>query len=162
VANRISVVPTGVLAGCLAAFVVAALAVPAQAPSAPAAAAKQPQSAAEAGAIAVPAFDVISVKPDKDSQDIRVGFTSDGVHGTGVPVRFLLTEGFLINRDQLVGEPGWVSSERFTVDAKVAGADAAAFTKLTFDQRRSMFRQILVEQFKLTTHTETGNSRCMN
>jgi uncharacterized protein (TIGR03435 family) len=105
--------------------------------------------------VVIPQFDVISVKPGKDSMT-RMQFTPDGLRGSGVTVRFLLYEGYGgINHEQVIGEPAWSNTQGFDIEAKVAPADAAALGKMTFEQRRTMFRSILTDRFKLVVHHET-------
>jgi uncharacterized protein (TIGR03435 family) len=105
--------------------------------------------------IVIPQFDVISVKPAKDSMT-RMQFTPDGLRGTGVTVRFLLYEGYGgINNEQVIGEPGWTSTDGFDIEAKVAPADVPTLAKMTFEQRRTMFQSILADRFKLAVHHET-------
>jgi uncharacterized protein (TIGR03435 family) len=120
-----------------------------------------PSSAPDGGKTAdahvvVPLFDVISVKPNKDSNGTRVQFTPDGMRGTGVTVRFLLYEGFGgINSNQVIGEPGWASTDGFDIEARVLPADVPTLAKMTFEQRRTMFQSILADRFKLAVHHET-------
>jgi uncharacterized protein (TIGR03435 family) len=105
--------------------------------------------------IAIPQFDVISIKPSRDTMT-RVQFTPDGIRGSGVVVRFLLYEGYGgINQCQIIGEPAWSTGEGFDIEAKVAAADLPTLAKMTFDQRRTMFQQILADRFKLVVHHET-------
>jgi uncharacterized protein (TIGR03435 family) len=111
---------------------------------------------APAAAIVAPAFDVISVKPNKDSNGTRMQFTPNGLHGIGVTVRFLLYEGYGgINSNQVIGEPPWSSTDGFDIEAKVAPADVATLGKMNFEQRRAMFQSILADRFKLVVHHET-------
>ena len=105
--------------------------------------------------IVIPQFDIISVKPAKDSMT-RMQFTPDGLRGTGVTVRFLLDEGFGgIDNEQVIGEPAWSSTEGFDIEAKVAPADVPTLGKMAFEQRRTMFQSILADRFKLVVHHET-------
>jgi uncharacterized protein (TIGR03435 family) len=60
----------------------------------------------------------------------------------------------LVLSDQIVGLPGWANSQRFDIEAKVAGDDTAAFHKLSLDQVRAMGRPILVDRFKFAGHEE--------
>ena len=137
------------LAAALAAPVVFAQQV--MPPSSPAAGGK----AADA-AIVAPPFDVISVKPNKDSHGTRMQFTPDGLRGTGVTVQFLLYEGYGgINSNQVINEPAWAGSDGFDIEAKVLPADVPTLAKMTFEQRRTMFQSILADRFKLTVHHET-------
>jgi uncharacterized protein (TIGR03435 family) len=105
--------------------------------------------------IKIPQFDVISVKPSKDN-GTRMQFTPDGMRGTAVTIEFLLFEGFGgINQNQVIGEPSWANAEGFDIEAKVAPEDLPTMSKLTFEQRRTMFQQVLTERFKLVAHHET-------
>ena len=105
--------------------------------------------------LTIPQFDVISVKPGKDTRT-QMQFTPDGLRGTGVTVRFLIYEGYGgINHQQVIGEPAWSSTEGFDIEAKVALADVPTLSKMTFEQRRTMFQSILADRFKLVAHHET-------
>jgi len=104
----------------------------------------------------IPQFDVISVKPDKTNSGMtRMMMTPDGINATNVPIHMLITQSYALNDDQILGEPGWAKSDRFDIEAKVAGPDVPTIDKLTLDQRRSMNRQILTDRFKLAAHNET-------
>jgi uncharacterized protein (TIGR03435 family) len=103
-----------------------------------------------------PTFDVISVKPNhSDFHGITLNYTPDGLRATNIPIFFLIKEAFALNDDQLIGIPGWVHSEKYDIDAKVAEADVPSIHNLTHDQRRQMILQILADRFKLTYHRET-------
>jgi uncharacterized protein (TIGR03435 family) len=105
--------------------------------------------------IKIPQFDVISVKPSKDNAT-RVQFTPDGMHGTSVTTEFLLFEGFGgLSQSQVIGEPSWSTADGFDIEAKVAAVDLPTLARMTFEQRRTMFQQILVDRFKLVAHHET-------
>jgi uncharacterized protein (TIGR03435 family) len=105
--------------------------------------------------IKIPQFDVISVKPSNDNRT-RVQFTPDGMRGMGVTTQFLLFEGFGgINQNQVIGEPSWATTEGFDIEAKVAAEDLPTLARMTFEQRRTMFQQILADRFKLVAHHET-------
>jgi uncharacterized protein (TIGR03435 family) len=104
----------------------------------------------------VPAFDVVSVKPNKgDSMMSRIMMTPDGVSVTGVPLHMLLREALGVSDNQLVGEPGWVNSDRFDIEAKVAADDAPKLKTLTPQQHWAMFLPIFEERFGLKFHHET-------
>jgi uncharacterized protein (TIGR03435 family) len=117
------------------------------------------QTQAPAAAIQPPAFDVISVKPNKSSLGayglVTTEFTADGFRGTNVPIHSLLLQAYGLHEGEIIGEPAWANSEVFDIEAKVAGPDVAAFSKLDSDQLQAMLRQILTERFKLTVHRES-------
>jgi uncharacterized protein (TIGR03435 family) len=97
-----------------------------------------------------PAFDVSSVKRVVD----RPGFSAVGVHPGGrfvansSTVRGLISIAYGLPDVQIVGGPAWMDADRFevmaTTRADVTAADA-----------RAMLRALLVDRFRLTTHTET-------
>lgn len=105
----------------------------------------------------LPKFDVISVRPNKTTPGGAFGlvtteFTADGFRGTNVPAHTLLQQAYGLHEGQIVAEPEWAKSEVFNIEAKVAGPDIAAFSKLPYDRRQAMFRQILAERFNLAAH----------
>jgi uncharacterized protein (TIGR03435 family) len=143
------------LAGAVALVFVFAHLAPAQSPPPPPPPGLAPLPTKPDPTVVIPQFDVISVKPGKDTMT-RMQFTPDGLRGSGVTVRFLLYEGYGgINHEQVIGEPAWSNTQGFDIEAKVAPADAPALGKMTFEQRRTMFQSILADRFKLVVHHET-------
>ena len=148
-----------VLAACVAvlASTVCGLELSAQS-QAPAASTATAAPTVVAAPIQTPSFDVISVKPNKSSIGARglivTEFTADGFRGVNVPVHTLLLEAYGLHEGESFGEPAWADSEVFDIEAKVAGPDVVAFTKLDSNQREAMLRQILVERFNMTAHYE--------
>jgi uncharacterized protein (TIGR03435 family) len=102
---------------------------------------------------------VISVKPDKSSLGayglVTTEFTADGFRGTNVPIHSLLLQAYRLHEGEIFGEPAWANSDVFDIEAKVAGSDVAAFSKLDSDQLQAMLRQILTERLQLVAHRET-------
>jgi uncharacterized protein (TIGR03435 family) len=69
-------------------------------------------------------------------------------------MRFLVSRAFNSNnRDQIVGLPSWVDSERFDVNAKAPSTGPAA-ASLDQDALAPMVRALLAERFKMTYHME--------
>lgn len=101
---------------------------------------------------AVPSLDVISVKPNKSGSR---GMSMGPMSATNVPVHLLLTQAYHLYDDQLIGEPAWAKTDRFDVTGKVAASDEATVAKLTQDQKRVFFQQMLKERFGLVVHHET-------
>jgi len=101
-------------------------------------------------------FDVVSVKMhNPDIGESRMQLLPDGVRLSNLPLQDLIVQAYgLVLSDQIVGLPGWVNSERFDIEAKVASGDVAAFRKLTLDQIRTMARPILTDRFKFAGHEE--------
>lgn len=121
--------------------------------TAPAEAAKPPADSAPAK---LPEFSVASIKPDKSgSMGVRIMFGPDNFTATNIPLKMVIREAFDVNDDQVTGEPGWIDSDRYDIDAKVDSSDVAAMKDLSFDQRKAMVRALLVERFGLKYHQET-------
>jgi uncharacterized protein (TIGR03435 family) len=106
--------------------------------------------------VALPAFDVVSIKQNKSGSGmVRIMTKSDGYSATNVSLKMLLQGAYGIREDLMSGLPSWTESTRYDIDAKVAGSDVDALKKLSPEQRRSMLKPVLVDRFKLNVHTET-------
>ncbi len=104
----------------------------------------------------LPKYDVATIKPTSGSDGrIAFMFVPDGISLSGVPVQMLLREAFHVEDDHILGAPGWVKTNRWDVQAKVAPEDAPKLENLKFDERRSMIVPLLVERFNLKYHHET-------
>ena len=99
-----------------------------------------------------PAFDVVSIKPTVSNRGGGPGpfiSTSDGrLFGRG-SLEFFLQYAYGLQSFQLVGGPGWISSDRFDVEAKEPPGGSH------YSQFPQMLRPVLTERFKLTAHRET-------
>jgi uncharacterized protein (TIGR03435 family) len=121
-------------------------------PATPAPPAAQPQ-----GDSAQPlAFDVVSIRPyPRNNMMISIRTTPDGVSVSGMPMHMVLREAFGVTNDQLLGEPGWVATDRYDVEGKVAPEDAPKLKLLSTDQRWTMLLPALEERCNLKFHHET-------
>jgi uncharacterized protein (TIGR03435 family) len=109
-----------------------------------------------APAVSLPAFDVVSIKPSKaDSTMIGVRIAQDGIFISGMPLHMMLREAFGVSNDRLVGEPGWMNSGRFDVDAKVAAEDVPKLKALTLQQCWAMLLPVFEDRLALKFHHET-------
>jgi uncharacterized protein (TIGR03435 family) len=118
-----------------------------------------------AGATALAAYDVVSVKaqdPNQKITDIRVENTPDGIHASG-PLGMLLRVAYgsfkeLPTDDSVVGLPDWARTQIFNVDAKMSPEQVAAFAKLDKQQqeaaREAMLQALLEDRFQLKIHRE--------
>jgi uncharacterized protein (TIGR03435 family) len=106
--------------------------------------------------VKMPAFDVVSVKPNKLGSGNMSWMTKpDGYACVNISLKTLIASAYGVRQDLVSGGPGWVESQGFDVDAKVAGEDVEALKKLTGPQRNSMLQPLLADRFKLKVHTET-------
>ncbi len=106
--------------------------------------------------VKVPAFDVVSIKPNKSASGIvRVMFKPDGYAATNVSLKMLIQRAYSVKEDQISGGPGWANSSRFDIDAKVAGSDVPDLQKMKNEDRGLLLQPLLADRFKLTIHHET-------
>jgi uncharacterized protein (TIGR03435 family) len=104
----------------------------------------------------VPNFEVSTIKPTTANDGRRMMMIMpDGISMQGIPVQILLQHAFGVEEDRIVGAPGWVKSNRYDIQAKVAPEDAPKLDKLKMEQRREMLLPLLVERFNLKYHHET-------
>ena len=80
--------------------------------------------------------------------------TPDGVSLQGVPMRLLLPQAFGVEEDRILGEPAWVKSNRYDIEAKVEPDNAPKLKDMKVEQRNAMMLQLLVDRFNLKYHYE--------
>jgi len=96
------------------------------------------------------AFDVISIKPDKDGHGLDAGPQPGGRYtARNVPAGFLVTEAFGIREYQIIGAPKWLNDERYDILAKIDSPK-----QIGDEQLRPLLRALLVDRFRLKYHTE--------
>jgi uncharacterized protein (TIGR03435 family) len=108
-----------------------------------------------------PAFEVASIKPNKSgSGSSHSGFDDGRFTATNIQLKTLLQyDAYEIPGPQILGGPGWLSSERFDIEAKVDDTVANQLKTLGRDQgnllRKLLVQQLLADRFKLAVHWET-------
>ena len=133
---------------CLACSALAARGAGAQAPASADAAQLTPQQ--------LPVFDVVSIKPyGPTNLRISIHTNPDGMAVSGMPMHMILREVFGVTNDRLLGEPAWVTTSRYDVDAKVSPDDAPKLKQLTQEQRWAMLLPALEDRCALKFHHET-------
>lgn len=106
-----------------------------------------------------PAFDVISVKPDRaGGPPRRTGAEGNRFIAENVPLILLIVYAYRGGGDdlalfsnQVIGGPSWLSTDRFDIEAKLEGDIRAIPTRQTW----LMVQSLLENRFKLRTHWET-------
>jgi uncharacterized protein (TIGR03435 family) len=114
------------------------------------------QTATPAGAAKkIPAYDVVSIKPNNSGPN-HLSITVDDGNFTAenVDLATLIQDAYGYKRDQIIGLDGSISSARFDIRAKVLDPDIKALDALSGAERGSMLRAILIERFHLKFHTE--------
>jgi len=113
------------------------------------------QSSTQKTTAPLPAYDVASIKPGKSDMGTMLMFRLDGFSAKGMNLKSLIREAYGIENDQILGAPGWLTTQTYDIEAKVDGADATALGKLSEEQRKLMFQSFLRERFQLKAHLET-------
>ena len=115
----------------------------------------------------MPAFEVVSIRPNKSgSDDDRTNSTPDGFTARNVPLQLVILGAYHIGDSDLMsgarlipGAPSWIQSDRYDIQAKMSDSDIAELRKLSSDQqaeqKRLMLQSLLADRFKLTLHRET-------
>jgi uncharacterized protein (TIGR03435 family) len=112
-------------------------------------------SAAPVATAPLPAYDVVSIKPNKSgSGGWGINSNNSDYAATNVSIKTLLENAYDIKENLISGVSGPIASARFDVHAKIVEPDLPALKKLTNQQRRSMLLPFLKERFHLKAHTE--------
>jgi uncharacterized protein (TIGR03435 family) len=98
-------------------------------------------------------FDVATIKPntDNDNRFAYRGLPGGTLSATGVPLKMLIMEAYDIKSFQVSGEPGWVNTAKWDIEAKVEGFKG----RLSQAQHGAMLRVLLEDRFKLRVRRET-------
>lgn len=106
----------------------------------------------------LPKYDIASIKPykadDGPAMRVMMRMTPDGVSLHGVPLRLVVQQSFGVEQDRILGEPSWIGSVRYDIEAKVEPEDAPKLRDLKVEQRNAMMLQLLVDRFHLQYHYE--------
>src|SRR5262245_11080635 len=96
-----------------------------------------------------PAFDVVSVKPNRAGAGVAVVTFQPGgrVIAANTTARELMLVAYGLEDNQLLNIPDWVSADRFAVEARTSDDTAT-------DRIRLMLRTMLAERFNLVAHPE--------
>jgi uncharacterized protein (TIGR03435 family) len=100
-----------------------------------------------------PAFDVAAIKSAADTTAFSYSHVEPGGRyiGQNMSLRLLIKTGYGVHDNQIIGEPSWIDSDRWDINAKAEGyKDAMAFR----DMSRIMVRPLLADRFKLVMHHE--------
>jgi uncharacterized protein (TIGR03435 family) len=118
------------------------------------------QAAQTAGAPLTASFEVASIKPNHSAtMNIAIMFQQGRFVATGIPIKQLITMAYDVKDFQVTGGPGWVTSEKYDIEAKEPDSVVQGLDRLPPDQRRelsrSMIQSLLADRFKLKLTHET-------
>lgn len=99
------------------------------------------------------AFDVASIKPNASNDNRVMLRVAPGGHfiATGVTLKQLIGQAYNVRDFQISGGPGWISADRYDINAKAEGLP----DRVPQDVMRPLIRNLVEDRFKLKTRTET-------
>ncbi|MGC2161334.1 MAG: TIGR03435 family protein [Silvibacterium sp.] len=101
-------------------------------------------------------FDVVSIVPVKDFNSSGYNYSPDGYWAKALSVSSSIEEAYgIYDSYRIIGLPGWATSLRYNIEAKVDADNLAEYQRYTLDQRRVMIQGLLTDRFKLKTHFGT-------
>ena len=106
-------------------------------------------------------FEVASVKANKsgDGNGNLRGQGSDRVVATNMPVRPMITFAYQVAGYQLIGGPGWLTTDRYDINAKLETVPTSVQPFIpgstTPNPMQLALRHLLEDRFKLRMHRET-------
>jgi uncharacterized protein (TIGR03435 family) len=121
----------------------------------------QAASQPEVAASPAPAYEIVSIKPDKSGSPAETMHRlPDGFRWTNFPVITWVRSAFDVVMDsQIVGLPDWADSEPYDIEARASADAAEAWKKLSDKERwkveQLMMQSMLADRCKLKVHRET-------
>jgi uncharacterized protein (TIGR03435 family) len=123
--------------------------------------AQEKSPAAQEASAETPAFEVSSIRPNKaGDRGMMMRFIPGGFSANNIDTHTLLMTAFGIRLpDLVIGMPGWASTERYNIEAKMDAETYEAMQKLLPKERsaqyRLMLQSLLADRYKLKVHYET-------
>jgi uncharacterized protein (TIGR03435 family) len=96
-----------------------------------------------------PQFEVASIRPSKPDTPSTFGVGNGGGGGRNVTLKTLIAFAYGLQQYQILDGPGWISSDRFDIEAR------AADPKTPPDRLKLMLQSLFADRFKLLVHRET-------
>src|ERR1700744_6729255 len=90
-------------------------------------AAAQSNAAAAGVEAKAPAYDVVSIKPNKsDSGRMSINENDDSFSAENISLKQMLVNAYDVKEYLISGLSGWANSDRFDINAKIVDMDAAS------------------------------------
>jgi uncharacterized protein (TIGR03435 family) len=106
--------------------------------------------------------DNVKLRKDKPHTIASIGPMCDGFRAMNISMHVLLENAFGLDKDYVVGAPGWTNDENYDVRIVFGDETIDAINKLTPEKRiraeRAALAPFLADTLRLTTH-HTSNSR---
>jgi uncharacterized protein (TIGR03435 family) len=98
-------------------------------------------------------FDVATIKPnaEDDNRFALRPLPGGGLSAIGVPLKMLIMQAYNLKAFQISGEPDWVNTSRWDIEAKVEGFSG----RLSQAQAGTLLRALIEDRFQLKVRQET-------
>jgi uncharacterized protein (TIGR03435 family) len=93
----------------------------------------------------LPEFEVAAIKPNKTNERMYYGLRNGNLTVRNMSVKGLIQAAYGKRDFQIIGGPGWISSECFDIDAKAERSQKAS---------QDMLKSLLASRFQLKLHSE--------
>jgi len=118
------------------------------------------ESQAQNTAATASAYEVGSIKRNKSDNGLfMMMFEQNGFIATNVTLRMLIRAAYGVEDGRIFGEPNWLNSEKYDIEAKMDSSVTDGLQKISEDQRRvekrRMLQALLADRFKLMLHRES-------
>jgi uncharacterized protein (TIGR03435 family) len=94
----------------------------------------------------LPEFEVASVKPNRTNERMYLGFRGPSLTVRNISLKGLIQIAYGKTDFQVTGGPGWITAERFDIEAKA---------ERPFKATHDMLKSLLASRFNLELHHET-------
>ena len=104
-------------------------------------------------------FDVATFKPSGPNSERALKYTPDGFIMGKRPFHDLIRYSYARVRGgsfKLSGQPAWVDTDLYDIQAKVTPESIATWQKLTFNEQKVVLQQFLADYLKLQVHEDTA------
>jgi uncharacterized protein (TIGR03435 family) len=103
----------------------------------------------------LPAYDVVSIKPDKtNSGNVSVHIDNGNLDELNVSLKMMIVSAYSLKQSQVFNLPKWGDDARFDIKAKIIQPDKKALEALSPEQFNAMQQPILTDRFHLAFHHE--------
>jgi len=108
-----------------------------------------------------PQFDVAVIKPSKPGRNTDIGLDGGNLDARNATLKTLIAFAWDLSengREELVGAPKWLDSDRFDIQAKLLDDTPASSVpnpiRVDVEELRHMLQVLLADRFQLKTHIE--------
>ena len=111
----------------------------------------------------LPTFDVATIRPSR-ADSLQTVRSASELHMFDVTARYLIEQAYNIpwtngSKDRIRGGPGWIDSDPYDVDAKIAPEATVTLEQMPEQRRRRQMnlrlQSLLADRLKLKVHFET-------